>query len=79
MAVLGAKPEGNGRALSLYKFIVKPLIPTLTERELVFLLVMLGAWSGADIRHDALVIIKIWQQRGQLVLARALAVGPRSK
>ena len=29
---------------------------------------MFGAWSGDDIRHNALVTIKIWQQRGQLVL-----------
>ena len=38
---------------------------------------MFGGWSGDDIGHDALVIIRIWQQRGQLVLARALAVGLR--
>jgi hypothetical protein len=40
---------------------------------------MVRAWSGDDIRHNALVTIKIWQQRGQLVLDRALAVGLRSK
>ena len=47
--------------------------------QLIFPLVMFGVWSGDDIRHNALVTIKSWQQRGQLVLDRALAVGLRSK
>ena len=70
---------GLGEVMKQHQGADERLIPTLTERELIFPLVMFGAWSGDDIRHNALVTIKIWQQRGQLVLDRALAVGLRSK